>query len=336
MKFLLCAGLLFIGAGVVLADPPGAAEPGGLTVVSPAPFVANESPDDLLFSSPDPLLSEQEERALAIAEQWQSGNATVSGGNGVIRFPFGAAQPSIVCAVLQVCDMRLEPGETINSINLGDTARWTVEPAITGSDEDEVQHVIVKPLDVGLETSLIVTTDRRTYHVRLRSHRTRYMPQVAFTYSDGLAKKEAAKAKAKKRETERAAKARMGMGERQQGRGLDEVAPSPATTPAPTEYLGNLRFNYAVVGAARWKPVRAYDDGKKTYIQMPSSISESGAQPTLLVVRPDGGAAGKEDNRTLNYRVQGDRYVVDGLFERAFLLAGVGSEQERITIERIQ
>jgi type IV secretory pathway VirB9-like protein len=53
--------------------------------------------------------------------------------NGSIRFLYGAQQPSIVCAVLQVCDVALQPGEQVNSINLGDTARWTVEPAITGS-----------------------------------------------------------------------------------------------------------------------------------------------------------------------------------------------------------
>ncbi len=48
----------------------------------------------------------------------------------------------------------------------------------------EVQHLIIKPMDVGLETSLIVTTNRRSYHFRLRSHRTEYMPQVSFTYPE--------------------------------------------------------------------------------------------------------------------------------------------------------
>ena len=89
-----------------------------------------------------------------------------------------------VCAVLQVCDVALQAGEQVNSINLGDTARWTIEPAITGSGENEVQHIIIKPMDVGLETSLVVTTNRRTYHLRLRSHRKEYMPQVVFTYPD--------------------------------------------------------------------------------------------------------------------------------------------------------
>jgi type IV secretory pathway VirB9-like protein len=57
----------------------------------------------------------------------------VTGPNGSIKFLYGAQQPSIVCAVLQVCDVALQAGEQVNSINLGDTARWTVEPAVTGS-----------------------------------------------------------------------------------------------------------------------------------------------------------------------------------------------------------
>ena len=153
---------------------------------------------DLYFSGKNPTLTKQEKVAIAIAEKWKAsggtGTAPVAGPNGSIRFLYGAQQPSIVCAVLQVCDVALQPGEQVNSINLGDTARWTVEPAITGSGGGEVQHLIIKPLDVGLETSLVVTTNRRTYHLRLRSHRTRYMPQVSFTYpEDAMAKWEAIK-----------------------------------------------------------------------------------------------------------------------------------------------
>ncbi|MEG1324374.1 MAG: TrbG/VirB9 family P-type conjugative transfer protein [Janthinobacterium sp.] len=80
-------------------------------------------------------------------------------------------------------------GDQVNSIHLGDTARWTVEPAITGGGPAEVQHRIIKPLDVGLETSLIVNTSRRTYRLRRRSHRSEFMPRIAFTYAEDAAAK---------------------------------------------------------------------------------------------------------------------------------------------------
>ena len=112
----------------------------------------------------------------------------VAGPEGSVRFVYGAQQINVVCAVLQVCDVELQPGEQVNNLNVGDP-RFTVEPSISGVGAGEVQHLIIKPLDVGLDTSLVVTTNRRTYHIRLRSHRTEFMPRVGFTYTeDAVAK----------------------------------------------------------------------------------------------------------------------------------------------------
>jgi len=286
-----------------------------LGVALTAPVVA--APDDDLadkyFSGKNPKLTAQEREALRIAKKWGANSATgikpVAGANGAVRFIYGAQQPSIVCAVLQVCDVALQPGELVNSIHLGDTARWTVEPAITGSGAAETQHLIIKPMDVGLETSLIVTTNRRTYHLKLRSHRTEYMPQVAFTYpEDALAKWDAIRTR--------------------EVRERDEQ-----TMPQTGEYLGNLSFDYDVSGATRWKPVRVYNDGRKTIIEMPSTMEQTEA-PTLLVVRKDDGLFTDDETVLVNYRVQGDRYIVDTIFDKAVLIAGVGSSQDRVTITR--
>ena len=148
-KYLLA---LVLGAAPAFALAAGPAGP------------ADKNLADLYFSKDNPTLTPQEKAAVAIAQKWRDNSATgikpVAGADGSIRFLFGAQQPSIVCAVLQVCDVELQPGEQVNSIHLGDTARWTVEPAITGSGPAEVQHLIIKPMDVGLETSLIVTTNQ--------------------------------------------------------------------------------------------------------------------------------------------------------------------------------
>ncbi|CAI10543.1 mating pair formation protein TrbG (plasmid) [Aromatoleum aromaticum EbN1] len=275
------------------------------------------APDDDLadkyFSGKNPKLTAQEREALRIAKKWGANSATgikpVAGANGAVRFIYGAQQPSIVCAVLQVCDVALQPGELVNSIHLGDTARWTVEPAITGSGTAETQHLIIKPMDVGLETSLIVTTNRRTYHLKLRSHRTEYMPQVAFTYpEDALAKWDAIRTREVREREEQA-------------------------MPQTGEYLGDLSFDYDVSGTTRWKPVRVYNDGRKTIIEMPSTMEQTEA-PTLLVVRKDGGLFTDDETVLVNYRVQGDRYIVDTIFDKAVLIAGVGSSQDRVTITR--
>lgn len=280
-----------------------------------APALALAAPGDDLadqfFSKNNPTLSAQEKTALAIARRWNSGAGIkpFAGPNGTVRFVFGAQQPSIVCAVLQVCDVALQAGELVNSIQLGDTARWTVEPAVSGSGATEVMHLILKPMDVGLETSLIVTTNRRSYHLKLRSHRTAYMPQVAFTYpEEALAQWEALKTRA-------------------------GVERQEKTLPQTGEYLGDLSFDYEIDGSVAWKPVRVFNDGRKTIIEMPQAMQQT-ESPSLLVVRKDGGLFTDDETVIVNYRVQGNRYIVDTVFDKAILIAGVGRSQDRVTIQR--
>jgi len=277
---------------------------------------SNDRIGDSYFSSDNPNLTPQEKTAVGIADKWRESSATgtkaAPGSDGSIRFVFGVSEPSIVCAVLQVCDVALQPGEQVNNINVGDP-RWTVEPAVSGVGASEVQHLIIKPQDVGLDTTLVVTTNRRTYHIRLRSHRTKSMPYVAFIYPDEENKKWAALRERQDQERE-------------------EIGAAGETK----EYLGNLDFNYKIAGNTRWKPLRVYNDGVKTIIEMPSTIRQTEA-PTLLVIRKNKGAlsfAKSPQEVLVNYRVQGDRYIVDNVFDQAILIAGVGSNQDRVTITR--
>jgi P-type conjugative transfer protein TrbG len=265
------------------------------------------------FSTDNPKLTEQEKAGLDISRKWVASTSAsvkpVPGPDGTIRFLFGQSQPSIVCAVLQVCDVELQPGEQVSSVNLGDAVRWLVEPALSGGGDDAIQHLVIKPLDVGLETSLMVTTNRRTYHLRLRSHRTEYMPRVAFSYPESAVSKWSAV-----RKQAASQQARKG-------------------SAAKNEYLGNLDFGYRVNGNAPFKPSRVYNDGVKTIIEMPSTFSQ-GEAPTLLVIRESGSMFKKDEEVMVNYRIQDGRYIVDTLFEKAVLVAGVGLGQRKITIER--
>jgi type IV secretion system protein TrbG len=278
---------------------------------------ADKDMADMYFSDKNPTLSRQERRALSIANKWKGHNsigmAPTPGKNGAVSYQFGAEQPSVVCAVLQVCDVALQAGEQVNSINLGDTARWTIEPAITGSGENEIQHIIIKPMDVGLETSLVVTTNRRTYHLRLRSHRKEYMPQVVFTYPD----EEQTKWNALRQQASK---------ERQD-----------KTIPQTGEYLGNLDFAYEIKpnGSISWTPVRVFNDKQKTIIEMPEAMAQTEA-PTLLVVRREGGVFEDDETVQVNYRVQGNRYIVDSVFDSAILIAGIGNNQDSVTIKRVK
>jgi type IV secretion system protein VirB9 len=284
-----------------------------MLVAGAAPATTETDLANQFFSTENPKLTPQEKAGLDISRKWVASTGAsvkpVPGPDGTIRFLFGQSQPSIVCAVLQVCDVELQPGEMVSSVNLGDAVRWLVEPALSGAGDDAIQHLVIKPLDVGLETSLMVTTDRRTYHLRLRSHRTEYMPRVAFSYPESAASKWAAVKK----------KAAIEQGRKSSG-----------TT---NEYLGNLDFGYRVSGNAPFRPTRVYNDGAKTIIEMPATFSQ-GEAPTLLVIRDSGSVFKKDDEVMVNYRLQDGRYVVDTLFEKAVLVTGVGVGQRKITIER--
>ncbi|WP_241127989.1 P-type conjugative transfer protein TrbG [Novosphingobium terrae] len=303
--------------------------------IAPAAMAQNAGDDASLakqYYGKNPTLTPVERSAVEISNEWMTKSATgmrpFAGDGGAVVFQFGATEPTVVCAVLQVCDIELQAGEQVNSVNVGDSARWLIEPAISQSGAAEIQHLVVKPMDVGLHTSLMVATDRRTYHIQLVSHATQYMPRVGFQYPDEAAAKWAA------------------LRQRQEKVRSENTLPSAASTPTGVEgesgpsargaqgsYLGSLNFDYTVKGQARWKPVRVYNDGVKTIIEMPSTMSQTEA-PSLLVLRQGGSVKREGDVTLVNYRVQNGRYIVDQVFDEAVLVAGVGKLQERVTITR--
>lgn len=244
-------------------------------------------------------LSPNETKALALSETWQAGQGAVAHGpDGKVMFLFGEVQPSIVCSPLQVCDIELEAGEVVSDVLIGDTVRWKVEPALSGSDGSQRVHLVIKPSEAGLHTSMVVTTSRRTYHLQLRSSHSEYMPRVGFDYTDDV--------------TARLAELN--------GRLEASLVPG-AGLPAD-----QLNFAFQVAGSARWKPIRVYSDGRKTYIQFPTAMSGQDA-PVLFVV------SGK-DNRLVNYRFRGDMMVVDYDIDQGILVSGSGAGAQKVTISR--
>ena len=79
---------------------------------------------------------------------------------------------------------RLQEGEAVNDLNVGDSVRWKITPATQGAGDSLITHVMIKPTDVGLVTNLVITTNRRTYIVKLLSRERDWMPRVAFDYPD--------------------------------------------------------------------------------------------------------------------------------------------------------
>lgn len=199
-----------------------------------------------------------------------------------------------------VTDIVLQPGESLIAVASGDTARWAIGDTTSGAGEAKQTHLLVKPFSGGLVTNLVITTDRRTYHVRLVSTAATALSSMRWTYpQDELM------ALRRKAEAERAA------------------APVAAGLSVDA-----LHFHYAISGdRPAWRPLRAFDDGQRTYVEFPPGMASSEAPPLFLVDRE-----GKAE--LVNYRLSGRFYIVDRIFDAAELRLGL-KKQQVVRIVRI-
>ncbi|MBP3748817.1 MAG: P-type conjugative transfer protein TrbG [Ruminobacter sp.] len=274
-----------------------------------APALADAEFDAYTFDIEEPILSDADYKAIEMSSKINDRTMPLTeGSNGYIQYVYGVQTPRVVCSPMRICDVKLQAGETIFSLHAGDTTRWTIEPALEGDGASEVEHIIIKPLDVGISTNMVITTNRRVYHIDLSSSKSQNIPRISFVYPE-----------------ESLAKFKL-----LQDRKKQTIANN--TIPETNEYLGNLDFEYEVTGAdVIWKPVRVYNDGKKTVIEMPSSMN-SNESPALLVTRYNKNSRNSE--QLVNYRVQNNRYIVDAIFYEAELVLGVGSDQDKVTVRR--
>jgi len=216
--------------------------------------------------------------------------------NAVQVFPYSpGALYQVYVAPGQVTDIALEPGEQLTGsgpVAAGDTVRWIIGDTESGNGETRRVHILVKPTRPAIETNLVVNTDRRTYLIELRAHERPYMPSVAWFYPES------------------------------RGKSLRAVPPTPVL-PEMTQ----RRYRYAIDGdKPPWRPVNAYDDGRKVYIEFSPGIVQ-GEMPPLFIVGLDG------KPEIVNYRTYGNVLIVDRLFAAAELRLG-GENQQKVRIVR--
>lgn len=204
----------------------------------------------------------------------------------------------------RVTDIALQPGETLSgegAIAAGDTARWIIGESVSGAGDQARAHILVKPTRADLATNLVLHTDRRSYLVELQARPDLYMPAVAWRYphDEALA--------------------------------LERTAePQASHRLEPTVDLARLDFGYRIEGdTVPWRPLRAFDDGARVYIEFGEAFDASVLPP--LFVRPPGG----ERAALVNYRIDGRRLIVDRLFEVAELRLADGVRDRVVRIERL-
>ncbi|NPC57779.1 P-type conjugative transfer protein TrbG [Caenimonas soli] len=198
----------------------------------------------------------------------------------------------------RVTVVTLQHGEELVTVSAGDTVRWIVGDTASGAGATSRVNILVKPIRSGLKTNLVITTNRRVYLLELSSTERTWMASVSWDYpADRM------------------------IALQKQAQRVEAAAPVDTGMT-----LDRLKFRYEITGGSPpWRPLRAFDDGEKVYIQFPGGIAQ-GELPPLFVI----GAQG--DGQLVNYRFRSPYYVVDRMFGAAELRLGT----DKMQIVRIQ
>ncbi len=308
-RAVVVVGFALMMGGCAAHQPPAAPPPLKLAVEAPAPKPEAPSPP----TSAEILAAQPSQVRDAIKEHEQSGKWPMYRTPGYVLYPYDEGpQPVLDCAPLRTTDIQLQPGETITDVAMGDTERWMATPASSGDPRNPIPHLAVKPQAPGIETNLTIYTTKHIYHMLLGSH-GRTMQEVEFYYPDEVlaAIKDADAAEVRSKEQS----AMDPPGDDNAGSVVKIASVDPA----------QLNFSYKINGPnLPFRPIRAFDDGSHVYIQMAPGMKTSEA-PALLISAGSG-------TQMVNYRVEGNYYVVDRLFNQAILVSGVGRQQDRVTI----
>ncbi|GHV57343.1 hypothetical protein FACS1894216_21840 [Synergistales bacterium] len=252
-------------------------------------------------------------KALELVKEFSEAKGAVppsSGAAGSVVIVYSSYTLKIVCRPMYVTDVILQPGEKITGVHPGDAVRRTFVPGRSGNGEGEQLHVLIKPLMADISTNLVINTDRRTYQLDLMAQSAKFMPSVSFSYPADTLKAWDTFIADRKKDSE----------------GNLTIASGYSVKPE------DLHLDYEVRGkdSLRWKPIRVWDDGVKTYIRFSKgSVRKSVEAPVLVVFE-------HKKEVLVNYRAAEDMYIVDRVFDKGALIAGTGSLQDRVVITRLR
>ena len=227
---------------------------------------------------------------------------TLTGDDGSVEYPYGASQPVVACSPLHLCVVKLQEGETISNVALGDSVRWKVQAASAG----KFPTLVIKPTRSDIKTNLTVMTDAgRIYYMTLVSYSNKWVPLISFYDPQKMVEtvnhKSILDSKAAQAEADK----------------------TVATMPG--EDITAMDFGFVSMGGSSdIKPVRVFASAGHTYIQMPDALKTKDAPAIFSLVNGE--------QQLVNFRVKGDYYIVDGVPEKMNLVLGAGNNTQIVNI----
>lgn len=279
-------------------------------------------------------LSAKERAALAETQRWEreAGATAQIGVSGAWRVAYGHQRPTITCAPLHVCTIRLIAGETITSLALGDTVRWLAQQTTAG----DTPVVVIKPTQAGISTNAVITTSAgRVYYLHLVADRRQYMPLVEFFDPAAMLRTRTAEAEqverlqARLRAAEQAAQQAKEQAQERAAEHRERTVVAESHALDPTRLDFNYRCEPASREARDFVPARIFGSDTHTFVQMPQAVLRGGEMPAVFA-RADG------QHQLLNARRSGDFMVVDGRPQSIALVLGVGHHPRIVNCNRVE
>ena len=199
-------------------------------------------------------------------------------------------------------DIILEDGEVVlgNPLLSEDASVWelTANVAINPNNGLQVQHLFIKPAYSNLDSTLIIITNKRVYHFRIKSFSNTHMAMVKFNYPNS-----------------------------QNVWATQSNSSNAAGVSIENEYVmvtnpEYLSFDYKMKYGLRkpeFLPQRVYDDGNKTYIVVDD-----------IVLRKELPLLFNERNEIVNYQVQKNVFIIPRLIDKVTLRLG----NQKVVIEK--
>lgn len=204
----------------------------------------------------------------------------------------------IHCQTYHTTDIQLEPGEKVLEVPyISEPDVWQIASGVSIVDGQAMQHFFIKPDFTKLISNLIIVTDRRVYHIELKSFSDYYMPIVRWTYPLDSIKKFSPS----------------------QNTIVNKYLDTSISTIRPEFLSFDYKMTHPMFNKPSWLPKQVYDDGSKTYIV----LDEKSLHTDLPVLF-------NERNELVNYRIQKNLFIIDQLITKVTLRLG----NVKVTIEK--
>ena len=206
----------------------------------------------------------------------------------------------VVTSPGSVTDIRLQPGETLSGspiMNNG-TSQWQFASGVSVEDGERVEHIFIRPLITGLDTTIILLTNMRTYYLRAASFESSHMVAVRWRYPN-----------AQNSDT--------------------SWNTTLSSTYSPDIIGADYSYSINATKNISWAPSAVFSNNGKTYIQFPPSMKDSDIIPSVYVKK-------KGTESLVNFRIKGGGliYELDVVIDDTQEILLKSGQKESVKIKR--